>query len=565
MVNLLANQHCAEDIDKAIAKNGNIMGYDKTTQGKLFNRAFETIAEVYGNERVATVLGINIEAREQTPNQERFSPEIKEWGEQFKVAGVSVTENPMLLESNYRPPLMLTNTEILTEFVKIAMKHEITVEKEPPKQQKSGLEATDGEFETITVDLPKETAKTLIAVNEMGNQDVGMVEIPQTEDIVKILAVKEIVASMSTPDMMKMVEQQLMNYDLEALQAVYPHVFEDAEPDRSVIAEKIVSEIQDRSPITTEEYPEVFNEVFNQKIVEPITGNDYTVYEQDTGDYIAPENPANQYEGQLNVTVGNVLVEGVNEQYVNDLKSVLMYNGARNFTIDTDTAGEVKFDVRSDSLMGTTREEADKLAVGYAQAVTKSWNNSIDVAHVNIDEIARPAPEIPEPPEPPPPPRGFDEIVTALNEELGTDIDVTGVKNIVLSESYKKDDWTIKENVDLFLNEIPLRNYAAVTVLLDEMDNWLKNVESITVTNQAELESISKDTDMRVIIEGGTQEQPIEVANRLVFVENDNDNNITSHVKAVDSFVVMGVSASVIAQDSLVRAHRSLRRSSGVR
>ena len=451
-VNLLANQHCAEDIDKAIAKNGNIMAYDKKTQAKLFNRAYEAIAEVYGNERIATVLSMNIEARDKIPSYENFSQGAKEWGELRQTEGVSISDNPLLLGSNYRPPLMITNTNILENFVEIA------IEKETQQKQ---IEGRLNRSEEISP--KKETFLSAVLDKESAM-------IPQTEDVVKIMAVKEIVAGMTTPEMMKMLEQQLLSYDIEALQAVYPHAFKDKEPDRSVIAEKIVYEIKERSPIPTEEYREVFNEVFNQKIVEPITGDDLVAFERDDGDYSHYDEfdginqTPNPYEGNLNVTIDNLTVEGVNEKYVENLKTMLIYNGVRNFTSNDDTpfmhngVGHIDIDVRSDSLYGSTQDEANKMAVGHAKALFKAWNDSVDVPYV-YNDIAAPAPEVEK--------RTFRDIITDINDVFNETYDVEITKNHVLMESYTG-GWQLKETLSDDITEKAKGNYIRVSPILEE-------------------------------------------------------------------------------------------------
>jgi hypothetical protein len=530
-VNLLANQHCAEDIDKAIAKNGNIMAYDKKTQAKLFTRAYEAIAEVYGNERIATVLCLNIEAREKMPSFENFSQGAKEWGELRQTDGLSISDNPLLLGSSYRPPLMVTNTDVLENFVEIA------IQKEAQQQQREGRLNRSEEIN------PKKEA-FLSAV-----LDKEPAIIPNTDDVVKLMAVKEIVASMTIPEMMKSLEQQLMNYDIEALQAVYPNAFKDKEPDRSVIAEKIVYEIKERSPIPTEEYTEVFNEVFNQKIVEPITGDDLSAFERDDGDYSHYDEfdginqPPNPYEGDLTVTVGNLSVENVSDKYVENLKTMFIYNGVRTFSVDDETPGEVRFDIRSANLYGTTQQEADNMAVGYAKALFKSWNDSVDVPYV-YNDIAAPATEIGN--------RTFEDIITDINSVFGESYNIEDTKNTVLMESYTG-GWQLKETLSDDITKKAKGNYIKADELVAELVNWVSKVENITVHNQEEFDNIPQDFDGRIIIEN-TSETPIEVADKTVFIVTDDLHTENIHVNAFNSFVVAGEGVNTHVLDCTVYA-----------
>jgi hypothetical protein len=246
--NLWANQYCAEDIDAALAEYP-----DNPT------RAYAQVSEIYGNERIATVLNISIEAREQMPSYDNFSRETRDWGEQYKITGATAPKYLLPLESNKRPPLLITDTATLESFAEVVRANEIAHER---KQQ---------------VQLG-ENAGWLRAETPEPFQDlITTAAVPQTSEVVKIMAVREIVAKMPTPELMAMVEQQLMARGIDELQVVYPHVFAHAEPERSARAERIVTEIRARSPIANVDYPDVFNEVFNQKIAEPILNYDLSM------------------------------------------------------------------------------------------------------------------------------------------------------------------------------------------------------------------------------------------------------------------------------------------------
>ena len=228
--NLWVNQYCAEDIDTALA------AYPNDPQ-----QAYEKVAQIYGNERIATVLNVSIEAREQMPSFENFSQETLDWGKQYAITGASAPKYLLPLESSKRPPLLLTDTATLEKFVEIVRQNELAQNREP-------IQA-----------VPQEHSQTL------PQPPIIAAPIPKTAEVVKFMAVKDIVANMPTPEMMKFIEQQLMNHDLDELQKVYPHVFPpvmDAEPERTARAEKIVAELAERSPITTADFPQVFDEVF---------------------------------------------------------------------------------------------------------------------------------------------------------------------------------------------------------------------------------------------------------------------------------------------------------------
>ena len=375
-VNLWANQYCAEDIDAALQ---NV----KTPQE--MEQAYNQVAEIYGNERVCSVLAVSIEAREQMQSFEKFSQGTRDWSKNYEMTGASAPEHLMFLEGNKRPPLLITDTATLENFIDIVRENEITQTRE-----------NQPERETFTVEISPEMQETIAAINEKikadeitineANSGVSLNEngdlsitdgnkilenaaiIPPVEDVVKVMAVKDIVAQMPTPEMMKIVEAQLMTRSIDDLQAVYPHVFENAEPDRSVKAEKIVEELLERSPLTNEELPGVFNEVFNKKIVEPVTGE---------------ENP---YAGDLIVALdngknGEIVVKDVNEKYLEDLKTVFLYNGVRNFEADDIPAPDGVFEIRisGEELPGLTQEESQNLAVGFAKSVFKNWNESLGI------------------------------------------------------------------------------------------------------------------------------------------------------------------------------------------
>jgi len=418
--NFKLNEYCARDIDAAITSNP-----------QNPETAVNLVAEEYGIERVNAVLAMNVKAREQMTVYEDFQPEFAEWAADYK----TMQQPPQSVYWGHdRPPLLATETADLEPFLQIAIDRENSLEKSNKLEftmENLTEETIDfGNFEretptADTIETPEFSApvNTDILLDENGNlysfnEKIPLEEyleevsnraaIPQPEDVVKIMAVKEIVASMPTPEMMKIVEAQLMTQSLDDLQTVYPHVFENAEPERSVKAEKIVEEILERAPITNEQYPEVFNEVFNKKIVEPVTAGDINAWdmsELDLGEgkydkigdihgYNADY--ANPHKGDLTVTIGNISVDNVSEKYIEDLQTVLTYNGVRNFEVDNNFIddGSVTIFTHGDNLVGLSQEDSDKLAAGHAKSVFKNWNESIDIPVVDATERAETQREI---------------------------------------------------------------------------------------------------------------------------------------------------------------------------
>ena len=365
-VNLWANQYCAEDIDAALAKYPNDI-----------SRAYAEVAEIYGNERICTVLNISIEAREQMQSFEKFSQETRDWGKQYELTGASAPDYLLPLESSKRPPLLITDTAILEKFVEVTRENEINRNRE-----KSSVV-----YETVRRDdeITLNEANSGVSVDEKGdltvNDERKILEntaiVPEVEDVVKAMAVKEIVAKMPTPEMMKMIENQLMEQPLEALQAVYPHVFDpDPNPERTARAERIIAGIEERSPITNEEYPAVFNEIFNKKIVEPLENT--------------AENPL---KGEFSVNLGayfadknNYYAEGISEKFVEDLQTVLVYNGVRNFDIQRDPDGNFDIKIIGEELAGLSENESQMLAAAHAKGVFKEWAESNDIPCERLSE-----------------------------------------------------------------------------------------------------------------------------------------------------------------------------------
>jgi hypothetical protein len=301
--NLWANQYCAEDIDAALVQ------FPDNPQ-----QAYNKVAKIYGNERVATVLNISIEARNLMPSFESFSQEINEWGERYKITGASAPKSLLPLESDKRPPLLLTDTVILEKFTEIVRANEIPFEHKKTKElmnlQEPLIIQNDVTLSEANSGVGLDSSGNLTAINEFNSPIIadkkpqtGII-VPPKEEIVKVIAIKEIIAKMPTPEMLRMVEQVLMYKDIDELQQVYPHAFENAEPDRSEKAVKIIEELENRQPITIDEFPQIFDEVLVQKTAEPrpeyLSGLDeITVITQTELDNIHPD-----FAGKITVCGG---------------------------------------------------------------------------------------------------------------------------------------------------------------------------------------------------------------------------------------------------------------------
>jgi len=169
-LNQWANQYCAEDIDVAIAEvaaeygNINVDHLPEPIQKELLNKAYEKVANMYGNERICTVLAINAEAREKMGSFEKFSQETREWGKQYYYEDNTKPIAFSYLENANRPPLLVTNTAILEKFVEVARENEVAHNR---KRQDPKLEYTG---ETITLNISDEVKAVIQGSVAAGNK-----------------------------------------------------------------------------------------------------------------------------------------------------------------------------------------------------------------------------------------------------------------------------------------------------------------------------------------------------------------------------------------------------------